>query len=114
MSLAPGIMVNTENTATDYRTGTEFHMDFDVNQYLAPSFALGLRGYWYQQIAGDSGSGALLGDFRSSSFGLGLGFFWTPTVAGAPLIIQGTWLHDLAANNRFESNYGILSIARQF
>ena len=39
---------------------------------------LGLVGYAYQQITGDSGSGATLGDFKSRVFGIGpqIGFLF--------------------------------------
>ena len=114
ISLAPGIMFNTKNDATDYRTGTEFHLDFVANQFLAPNFAVGLRGYWYEQITGDGGSGAQLGDFKSSSVGIGPGFFWSPAFAGGSMVVLGKWLHDLDATNRFESDYGIVTLAWQF
>ena len=48
VSIAPGIMFNTENDETDYQTGTEFHLDFTVNQFLAESFSVGIRGYYYK------------------------------------------------------------------
>ena len=77
-SIAPGVMFNTENSDTDYKTGTEFHLDFVANQFLSPTFALGVRGYYYNQLTGDSGSGATLGDFKSDSFAIGPGFVWIP------------------------------------
>lgn len=52
MSIAPGVMVNTENTATDYKTGTEFHMDFVANLFVSESLAFYLRGYYYKQLTG--------------------------------------------------------------
>jgi len=61
--------VNTENPDTDYRTGTEFHLDFMLNQFLAESFGIGFHGYYYDQLTGDSGSGAILGDFKADSVG---------------------------------------------
>ena len=39
VDLAPGIMFNTENNDTDYKTGTEFHLDFTANQFLSEGFA---------------------------------------------------------------------------
>jgi len=42
VSVAPGIMVNTENDDTNYTTGAEFHVDFTVNQFLTETFAIGL------------------------------------------------------------------------
>ena len=114
VSLAPGIMVNTENRATDYRTGVEFHLDVTANQFLSPTFALGLRGYWYRQLTGDSGSGALLGDFKSDAVGIGPGFLWLPAFAGGWLAIAGTWIHDLDATNRFASDYGLVTVGWKF
>lgn len=109
VDLAPGIMVNTENGKTDYKTGTEFHLDFTANQFLSEGFAVGIKGYWYQQLSGDSGSGAVLGDFKSESFGLGPGFAWIPKSAGGNLTVLGKWMHDFHAKNRFESEYFTLA-----
>jgi hypothetical protein len=47
ISVLPGILFNTTNPATDYRAGTEFHLDFMVNQFVIPSLAIGAQGYWY-------------------------------------------------------------------
>lgn len=114
VSVAPGIMLNTENKKTDYKTGSEFHLDFTINQFLSETFALGIKGYYYKQVTGDSGSGAILGDFKSESFGVGPGFFWTPKFAGGRLVVQGKWMHDLYADNRFKSDYGSLGVAWKF
>jgi hypothetical protein len=114
VSVAPGIMFNTENNKTDYKTGSEFHVDFTINQFVSETFAIGLKGYYYKQVSGDSGSGALLGDFKSESVGVGPGFFWTPKFAGGRLVIQGKWMHDFDADNRFESEYGSLGVAWKF
>jgi hypothetical protein len=114
VSAAGGIMLNTENPATNYQTGPEFHLDAVANQFLTPSFALGLRGYIYQQLAADTGSGATLGSFKSSSYGLGPGFVWIPKFAGGRLSILGKWVHDLSADNRFESDYVTVTGAWKF
>lgn len=114
VSVMPGIMLNTENDATDYRTGTEFHVDFTANQFLAAGFAVGLRGYYYRQLSGDSGAGARLGDFKSESFGLGPGFMWVPPIGGGKLSILGKWMHDFNASRRFESDYFTLTGAWKF
>ncbi len=114
VSVAPGIMVNTKNDDTDYKTGNEFHIDFTINQFLSETFAIGVRGYYYRQVTGDSGSGAVLGDFKSESLALGPGFFWTPAFAEGRLTILGKWMHDVEADNRFESDYVTLGIAWKF
>jgi len=114
VSVIPGLMVNTENPDTNYRTGLEIHIDFMVNQFLSETFAIGVHGYGYKQIEGDSGSGAILGDFKSKSYGLGPTASWIPKFGGGNVAISATWLHDLYATNRQEAHYGALTIAVTF
>jgi len=78
------------------------------------NFSIGIRGYYYQQITGDSGSGAVLGDFKSESYGLGPGFVWIPKFAGGALTVLGKWMHDLHAEDRFDSDYFTLTAAWKF
>ncbi len=40
-------------------------------QFLSEQAHVGLVGYFYQQLTGDSGSGARLGDYRSRVTGAG-------------------------------------------
>ena len=114
VSVAPGVMFNTENPDTDYETGTEFHVDFVANQFLSDTFALGVRGYYYDQLSGDSGDGATLGDFKSDSFGVGPGFVWIPEFGNGRFTVLGKWIHDFSADNRFESDYFTFTGAWKF
>ncbi len=114
ISVIPGFMFNTRNKSTDYKTGTEFHVDFTANQFLSQTFAVGLRGYYYKQITADTGSGAILGDFKSESLGLGPGIIWTPAFAGGKLSIVSKAIFDVFANNRLESDYYTLGAAWKF
>jgi hypothetical protein len=114
ISVIPGLMINTENPDTNYRTGTEFHVDAVVNQFLSETFAVGIVGYAYKQIEGDSGDGAILGDFKGESYGLGPALSWVPEFGGGNIAITGQWLHDLHATNRLEADYGALTIAVSF
>ena len=114
ISIVPGIMINTRNKATDYHTGTELHVDAMVNQFLSETFALGVHGYAYRQVEGDSGSGAILGSFKGESAGIGLAISWIPAAGGGNVAISGKWLHDLTATNRLEADYGVLSVGITF
>jgi len=114
VSIAPGVMFNTENSDTNYETGTEFHMDFVANQFLSEGFALGLRGYYYNQLTGDSGSGATLGDYKSESFAIGPGLVWIPSFGDGRFTVLGKWMHDFSAENRFESDYITLTASWKF
>jgi len=110
-SLVTGYMINDKNDDTDYDTGNELHMDFMFNQFFSETFAAGLHGYYYKQLEGDSGSGALLGDFKSDSYGIGPSLLWIPESGGGRFSITASWLHDLDATNRMESDYVVISLA---
>jgi hypothetical protein len=114
VSIAPGILANTRNDDTNYKTGTEFHLDFMANQFLFESFAIGVRGYFYRQVTGDSGSGAVLGGFKGEAVGVGPGFIWLPKFAEGKLIVQGKWMTDVHSENRFDSDYATLTISWTF
>jgi len=56
--------IQFENTATNYKTGDEFHFEWAIGREIATGFVLGIVGYDYRQITGDTGSGATLGPFK--------------------------------------------------
>jgi hypothetical protein len=114
ISVLPGIMFNTINPATNYRTGTEFHLDFMLNQFVAPTIAIGAQGYWYKQIDGDSGSGAVLGAFMGESFGLGPAILWTPEALKGKSAIVLKWLHDISQTNRLNGDWGMVQMSFRF
>jgi hypothetical protein len=114
VSVLPGIMFNTTNPATDYHTGTEFHLDFMANQFVMPSLALGVQGYWYKQVDGDSGSGAILGPFMGESFGLGPAVLWVPESTKGKFVVVLKWLHDITNTNRLNGDWGQVAVSWKF
>ena len=82
-----------------------------ANQFLSETFAIGIKGYFYRQMTGDSGSGALLGDFEGEAVGIGPGVVWLPQFAGGKLVILGKWITDVHSKNRFDSDYATLTIS---
>lgn len=70
-SIIGGLTYNFENPATDYKNGIDAHIDWAASQCLNEQWHVVLVGYAYQQLSGDSGSGATLGDFKSRVFGVG-------------------------------------------
>lgn len=56
LSTAVGVTFNGTNHATDYRTGTEFHVEWAASKSLTSALSAGVIGYHYQQVTGDSGS----------------------------------------------------------
>jgi hypothetical protein len=47
------------------------HLDLAASKFLTKQWQVGVVGYVYQQLTGDSGSGNRLGDFESRVFGIG-------------------------------------------
>ena len=66
-----GFTYNFKNTATQYQNGIDMHFDWGASKFLTKQLHVGLVGYAYQQLTGDSGSGDRLGDFKSRVFGVG-------------------------------------------
>ncbi len=70
-SITGGLTYNFENPDTDYKNGIDGHIDWAASQFLNDQLHVGLVGYAFQQLSGDSGAGAVLGDFKSRVFGVG-------------------------------------------
>ena len=110
-SLVTGFMINAENDDTDYETGNEVHIDAMFNQFFSETFALGLHGYYHHQVEDDSGSGAILGGFKGDSYGIGPSVLWIP--GGRKFSVSASWLHDLNATNKLESDYAVVTLGWQ-
>jgi hypothetical protein len=102
-------MYNTENHDTDYKSGSNIHWDFTLGFNISERFQAGLSGYAYQQVVGDSGSGAKLGDFKGESYGLGPSLSYVLDT-DRPLELQFSWLHDLHTRNRLGGDCFTLTI----
>lgn len=66
-----GLTGNFENSDTKYTSGIDSHLDMGISQFLSKQVHVGLVGYLYQQVTGDSGPGARLGSFESRVAGIG-------------------------------------------
>jgi len=52
-------------------TEPDAHLDFAASHFVSPTCHVGVAGYAYVQLSGDSGEGAALGDFKSQVMGFG-------------------------------------------
>ena len=112
-----GFAFSTENSDTNYQNGTVFHCDASAQQLLplGPGFiGLGVEAFYQQQINGDSGSGATLGDFRGRTLGVGPVISYILPVGGSTLVAEARWLPELDTNRRLEGDYFWLKVAYQF
>ena len=70
-SATGGVTFNNWNHDTNYRNGTDFHVDFGTAKFLSKQFFVGAVGYIYTQFNADSGSAPILGEVKSRVFGVG-------------------------------------------
>ena len=112
LSAVAGLTYNGMNDALQYRNGIDFHFDWAVSQFVSKSVLIGIAGYVYQQVTGDSGAGAKLGDFKGRSVGIGpqIGFFF-PAFEGYTgyLNIRGYW--DVATENRPTTQVAMVTLS---
>jgi hypothetical protein len=71
LSAIAGLTYNYINPYTDYQNGIDFHLDWGMSQFLSKQVLIGAVGYVYNQLTGDSGSGDLVGPFKSRVIGVG-------------------------------------------
>jgi hypothetical protein len=113
-SVVIGYGYNTKNDDTDYKSGDEVHLDFAFNQFLSEEWAIGLHGFYYKQISGDSGDGALLGDFKAEAAGIGPALMWVPKRLGGNTAFILKWFNEFDAENRMEGDHVFASFAISF
>ena len=101
-SIVGGFTYNFENPDTDYKNGIDSHIDFAASQFLNEQTHLGIVGYYFQQLTGDSGPGAKLGDFKSRVAAVGpqIGYFFPVGKEKGYVNLRGYW--EFAAQNRAE------------
>jgi hypothetical protein len=97
-----GVTYNWENTHTDYKNGVDSHLDWALSQFLNDNWEVGVVGYAYYQLTGDSGSGNRVGAFKSrvASVGPEVGYVFKFNGQPAYFNIRGYW--EFWAQNRVE------------
>jgi hypothetical protein len=108
---------NTKNKTTDYQTGTQFHLDATLAEHVplfAGFFGVGANAFYYQQIAGDSGSGATLGDFKGRTIGVGPVASYAMKLESTQLALELKWLPELETKNRLKGDYFWIKIGAVF
>ncbi|MDS9469070.1 transporter [Paracoccus sp. MBLB3053] len=109
-NFATGVTFNGENDDTDYDSGNELHVEASVGKAINEKVTLSLQGYYYKQITGDSGDGALLGDFEGEVSALGPAIAWNSDWNGTPVSFEARWFHEFEAKNRLEGDAVLFNI----
>jgi hypothetical protein len=111
LSAAAGFTFNQSNTATNYRTGDEFHLEWAATKFLSKEFTIGLVGYYYQQLTPDSGAGAILGAFEGRVVALGGSIGYTFELGKLPISTRLKVYREFAVQNRMEGTSGFFTVS---
>jgi hypothetical protein len=99
-SAVTGLTYNFKNPHTDYQNGIDWHLDLEASRFLTKQFFVGAVGYYFNQLTGDSGSGATLGAYisRIAAAGPEIGMLFPVGEMQGSLSLRGYW--EFAAQNR--------------
>lgn len=114
LSAAAGLTFNRRNPDTDYKSGNELHLSLAAIQHFSEKFYVGLAGYAYQQVTGDSGGGAT-SDFKGRVLGLGpvIGGV-IPLGANQRLFVNARYYHESGVENRLKGDTLFLTAVLKF
>lgn len=104
-----GITYNFNNDTTDYLSGVDFHHEWAIGRDICTGLMIGVVGYDYRQLTGDSGSGAKLGPLEGSVDAIGGGLTYTTLANGAPLILSARHYEEFNVERRWNGSMTILS-----
>ena len=112
-----GATSNTENDETNYRSGSMMHIDGSVQQLLpvGPGYlGVGAEGFYFEQVTGDSGSGARFGDFEGMTMGAGPVLDYVLPLGKQTFVTELKFLHENNVENRLQGDYVWLKFAYVF
>lgn len=109
-SISVGFTYNFENPDTDYKSGTEFHVEAALVQHFSKQLAIGVVGYHYQQISADSGAGARLGDFEGRATGIGPIITYAFECGKIPVNTSFRYFKEFDVENRLEGDAGLFTV----
>jgi hypothetical protein len=106
-----GVTFNRANTVTDYKTGNEFHWEWAVTKKFENGFSIGPAGYYYQQLTGDSGRGARLGDFKGRTAAVGATIGYEFKVGAAPVTTRLRVYREFDVERRLQGTAAFMSVS---
>ena len=111
LSAVAGFTINGTNPVTRYTTGNEFHVDVSASMYLTKEVTVGVIASHYQQITGDSGSGARVGPFKGRVTAVGGTIGVTGEFGKIPVTARLKVLREVEVENRFQGTIGFFEVS---
>ncbi len=112
-----GYAMNTQNNATQYKSGDIVHLDASVQQIfpLGSGFAnVGAEAWYFQQATCDTGAGATLGCFKGRTAGIGPVLGYIQPIGQQKLLFELKWLPELDTQNRLNGDFIWLKMVFKF
>ena len=107
---AASVLFTEKHDQTEYETAPAFTFESAVMQHLPSGLAVGLSGYWYQQLGDDSGAGAdraraAIGadSLEARSFALGPLITYSGKIAGRSTSFKFKYYSEFDSERKFES-----------
>jgi len=106
-----GLTTSFENQATSYDSGDDFHVEWAVGRDFGNGFLLGVVGYDYRQLSGDTGAGvpAILDGFRGDVDAVGPGMTYTTHLGKVPFIFNARHYEEFNAKKRFDNSVTLIT-----
>jgi hypothetical protein len=106
-----GFDIYSQNTTTKYTSGTMFHWDGMVIQYLSKRVGLGVIGSNLTQITNDRGPvAAVLHGFEGRAWGVGPMVLYVAKVEKPGVIVQLRWVNEFEVTNLLKGNAFVLGL----
>lgn len=95
-------IINKENSATHYKSGDEFNVDYNIGYNITPTLQVGVSGYFYKQITGDDQDNytGLNEDNKGRAFAIGPAIKYQTPAWG----FVAKWQHESNVVNRAEGD----------
>jgi hypothetical protein len=110
---AVGFMAGIENHATQYQTGDEFHFEWAIGKKFESGLQIGIVGYDYRQLTGDSGQGAPF-PFVGQVDAIGPGLTYSTKIGDTPLTFGARNYEEYNTVHRFKGNLSIATVTAAF
>ncbi len=105
-----GVTFNGENDYTNYETGDELHFEAAIEKIFSPAFSAGAQFYYYDQISGDSGDGAVLGPNKGRVSALGVTAAYNFRLGKTPVTARFRIFDEFDVERRMDGTAAFFSL----